>query len=312
MWEVEQGIKMAHEKPLTKKEKAIILSVPLGTFLMILFLIIFDNISEHYTKNWEKEIGTAHSDLADSIKSESWYQEINKDGISHITTTIDYGTYREENPFIINAWVQVEMNQGFEDNSFMDKCERCVLLTREIEDAIDDLYKDSTFFHMYKKKENSDRKIYYYGHYWRPKLEVQVSLYGSSYEYCIVYNGDLAVSLKQDNTCVEFYEYTLKDGHLTALTDRNGNPASPPIRDSREKTSSTGTGSAAPSTSASEAKDKTQSTSGSAYDPYDAKDYNSSQDFADDKYEEFYDYEDEYEDEDEAYDAAEDYWNDEY
>lgn len=309
MWEVEQGIKMAHEKPLTKKEKAIILSVPLGTFLMILFLIIFDNISEHYTKNWEKEIGTAHSDLADSIKSESWYQEINKDGISHITTTIDYGTYREENPFIINAWVQVEMNQGFEDNSFMDKCERCVLLTREIEDAIDDLYKDSTFFHLYKKKENSDRKIYYYGHYWRPKLEVQVSLYGSSYKYCIVYNGDLAVSLKQDNTCVEFYEYTLKDGHLTALTDRSGNLASPPIR---EKTSSTGTGSAAPSTSASEAKDKTQSTSGSAYDPYDAKDYNSSQDFADDKYEEFYDYEDEYEDEDEAYDAAEDYWNDEY
>lgn len=72
MWEVEQGIKMAHEKPLTKKEKAIILSVPLGTFLMMLFLIIFDNISEHYTKNWEEEIGTAHSDLADSIKSESW------------------------------------------------------------------------------------------------------------------------------------------------------------------------------------------------------------------------------------------------
>ena len=46
--------------------------------------------------------------------------------------------------------------------------------------------------------------------------------------------------------------------------------------------------------------------------PYDAKDYNSSQDFADDKYEEFYDYEDNYEDEDEAYDGAEDYWNDEY
>ena len=31
-------------------------------------------------------------------------------------------------------------------------------------------------------------------------------------------------------------------------------------------------------------------------------------DFANDKYEEFYDYEDDYEDEDEAFDAAEDYW----
>ena len=43
-------------------------------------------------------------------------------------------------------------------------------------------------------------------------------------------------------------------------------------------------------------------------DPYDVYDYKSAQDFADDKYEEFYDYEDDYDDEDEAYDAAEDYW----
>ncbi len=45
------------------------------------------------------------------------------------------------------------------------------------------------------------------------------------------------------------------------------------------------------------------------YDQYDVHSYKSSQDFADDKYEEFYDYEDDFEDEDEAYDAAEDYWN---
>lgn len=43
-------------------------------------------------------------------------------------------------------------------------------------------------------------------------------------------------------------------------------------------------------------------------DTYDVYDYKSAQDFADDKYEEFYDYEDDFEDEDEAYDAAEDYW----
>ena len=45
------------------------------------------------------------------------------------------------------------------------------------------------------------------------------------------------------------------------------------------------------------------------YEPYDVKDYSSAQEFADDKYEEFYDYED-YDDEDEAYDAAEEYWED--
>ena len=55
---------------------------------------------------------------------------------------------------------------------------------------------------------------------------------------------------------------------------------------------------------------KTRSSSMKKYDTYDVYSYSSAQDFADDKYEEFYDYEDDYEDEDEAYEAAEDYWND--
>lgn len=46
-----------------------------------------------------------------------------------------------------------------------------------------------------------------------------------------------------------------------------------------------------------------------AYDPYDADKYTSADDFAEDKYEEFYDYEDNVEDDDDAYDAAVDYWN---
>ena len=48
--------------------------------------------------------------------------------------------------------------------------------------------------------------------------------------------------------------------------------------------------------------------SGRRTDPYNVYSYSSAQDFADDKYEEFFDYEDDYEDEDEAYDAAEEYW----
>ncbi len=51
-----------------------------------------------------------------------------------------------------------------------------------------------------------------------------------------------------------------------------------------------------------------KSTTRKKYDSYDVYSYKSAQEFADDKYEEFYDYEDDYEDEDEAYDAAEDYW----
>ena len=47
-------------------------------------------------------------------------------------------------------------------------------------------------------------------------------------------------------------------------------------------------------------------------DTYDVHSYKDSQSFADDKWEEFYDYEDVYDDEDEAYDDAEDNWNDNY
>ena len=47
-------------------------------------------------------------------------------------------------------------------------------------------------------------------------------------------------------------------------------------------------------------------------DTYDVHSYKDSQSFADDKWEEFYDYEDDYDDEDEAYDDAEDYWFENY
>ncbi len=67
--------------------------------------------------------------------------------------------------------------------------------------------------------------------------------------------------------------------------------------------------------SSSKSTSKKSSYSGSSkktYDSYGVHDYKSAQDFADDKYEEFYDYEDDFDDYDEAYDAAEDYWNDNY
>ncbi len=58
----------------------------------------------------------------------------------------------------------------------------------------------------------------------------------------------------------------------------------------------------------SSASSSRSSSFGKKYDQYDVYSYSNAQSFADDKYEEFYDYEDDYEDEDEAYDAAEDYW----
>ena len=75
---------------------------------------------------------------------------------------------------------------------------------------------------------------------------------------------------------------------------------------SKKKSSSTTT----TKRSTSSYKKSSSSSTKKKYDTYHVYDYDSAQAFADDKYEEFYDYEDDYEDEDEAYDAAEDYWRD--
>ncbi len=71
-----------------------------------------------------------------------------------------------------------------------------------------------------------------------------------------------------------------------------------------------GTGTAGKASGGSAGSGKTSGSGRYEYDPYDADDYDSAEEFADEKYQEFYDYEDDFEDHDEAYDAAEEYWND--
>ncbi len=86
-----------------------------------------------------------------------------------------------------------------------------------------------------------------------------------------------------------------------------GKAADDKRREKYSKNKSSGKSSASKSSSKSKNKGSSSKTK-KKYDPYDVHDYKSAQDFADNKYEEFYDYEDDFEDEDEAYDAAEDYW----
>ena len=60
------------------------------------------------------------------------------------------------------------------------------------------------------------------------------------------------------------------------------------------------------SSAAPESKAKTKQ---KTYDPYDACKYQDADSFADDKFEDFFDYDD-FEDEDEAHEAAVEYWED--
>lgn len=60
--------------------------------------------------------------------------------------------------------------------------------------------------------------------------------------------------------------------------------------------------------SSSSKKSSSRSSKKMKADPYNVYAYKSAREFADDKYEEFYDYEDEFDDEDDAWDEAYDYW----
>ncbi|WP_408072574.1 hypothetical protein [Butyrivibrio sp. JL13D10] len=120
----------------------------------------------------------------------------------------------------------------------------------------------------------------------------------SSYEYTFPLYGNMTVTGIKTRSALH-YEYGYMNGELWRFEDKNAPKKSEAKKTTEKKTENTG------SSSSGTYKKSSKST----YDPYDAKKYNSAQDFADDKYEEFYDYEDDYEDEDEAYDAAEDYWN---
>ncbi len=117
---------------------------------------------------------------------------------------------------------------------------------------------------------------------------------------CIV-SGCYASQLKDCNYCSK-HKCDQKDCKAKALDGsrycKTHDPSNKAKTTTTKKSSSTTT----------TKKKTTSSSSKKKYDPYDVYNYKSAQDFADDKYEEFYDYEDYYDDEDEAYDAAEDYW----
>ncbi|WP_155832303.1 hypothetical protein [Butyrivibrio sp. MC2013] len=70
-----------------------------------------------------------------------------------------------------------------------------------------------------------------------------------------------------------------------------------------------GSRSSSASSSGSKASTGSKSASSKKFDLYDVYDYNNATDFANDRYEDFFEFEDDYEDEDDAYDAAVDYWN---
>lgn len=141
-------------------------------------------------------------------------------------------------------------------------------------------------------------------------------------DYCITHDKEKNKEKSTTKSSVTGTTKSASKSSATGTTKSTSKSSSTSSAKSTTKNSSTGS---TKSTSGSTSKGTTKSTSGiyrnhastssksttsskKKSDTYDVYSYKSAQDFADDKYEEFYDYEDDYEDEDEAYDAAEDYW----
>ncbi len=164
-------------------------------------------------------------------------------------------------------------------------------LDTEIRDSITREYEDTDYYRIYM-----DNQLPTYRHMEYRDKDLEINL-GIDTEFLTAkrkysFFGGNSISIDAGGHSHVDYDFSVKDGRVTNIHKQGYNAASY-------------------STEVPESKTKTGS-SQKTYDSYDRNKYKSAQDFADDKYEEFYDYEDDYEDEDEAYDAAEDYWNNGY
>lgn len=186
--------------------------------------------------------------------------------------------------------VTVRMQDDFNNIPMSLRCATCVKVMDEVRPVLDDYYKNSRYYQLFS--ENTDYEMMRYrGKSLDPDHDVEFTFLTSTYKYTFPAYGSMTVSLNGSN--INYYKFSTKDGKATDFRDRYKSTSSKTTTTKKESKSSYSSG--------------TKSKK-SYSDPYDVDKYKSAQDFADDKYEEFYDYEDDYEDEDEAYDAAEDYW----
>lgn len=207
--------------------------------------------------------------------------------------------------------ISVSMKEDIHKVYIQDRCQLFIDIKSEISGMMDDLYYSSEYYSLFN--ENRYEKngvvadyIYYRNHKLSFNYYQKFSFYDGTYEYELR-SSELVVKTGDDHR--KIYSFELVDGEITNFTDlfKEG------LIDEYGyyKKSDSESGGSDSKNSSSTQKESSSSGRGSTYDPYDVHDYDSAQDFADDKYEEFYDYEDNYEDEDEAYDAAEEYWYDE-
>ena len=238
-------------------------------------------------------------DQIDRLRSEC------KESIQELKSTVDGYEY------VNSVTIETEFDENFEDDVSVaitleegyaallprEKCRVVCSLDERIRDLVRETYHSSGYYNYMKENSIYDfsETVKYRNRYVSPEQNIHVDYYCKGTRYSIIDNTFCVNPNPYSNAGEELYSYTYWKGEVTDFEPWG-------LGAGDEKSGDAGSG-------------KEKSGYGAArktYDPYDANEYKSAQDFADDKYEEFFDYEDDYEDEDEAYDAAEDYWDELY
>jgi hypothetical protein len=314
---------------MDEKRKYIRLFVILSSILII-GLIIFtfslyiqsryhslDKFIDHLSTrrvNLEVDDGldAARQEFKESLETASVYEIKDGDFIESVSVTDVYDDWHFDSEnwlYVDKIVVTVNMKESFnKDFLIQDKCQMFVSIREEISPYLKDLYYASSYYQLFDKYKTGKpgyEELYFCGRLLSLDYYISYIFYDGVYEYELGYDS---VGVVINDNVKKIYSFRVNNGQIINFRDlyREG------VVDIHGNLIQSNSNSSASSSAASSGKKDTTTSGGSSYDPYDVHDYDSADDFADDKYEEFYDSEDEYEDEDEAYDAAEDYWYDEY
>lgn len=267
----------------------------------------------------DNELDAARNEYKVMVENPDFYQNPNNANVKSVEAKCYYNDghwstyiFRQSN----EEHVIVYLDNAIDSIDERQKCEMFVDIANHYISRLEDAYNHSRYVEFFNEK-----RIGYSMDYKGKEVEIEhyctlenftFKTENRTYSLDYKHRSDGRYLLTDKNMAedkAEFYVFFCYDGTVKDFEKESDLKAR---NQASKKTTTTKSTSSGSNTYKSTGTNKSKSNKSKSYDPYDVHDYKSAQDFADDKYEEFYDYEDDYEDEDEAYDAAEDYWNDNY
>ncbi len=273
-----------------KKSKVVYIILLALVIMAVLYLMIRPLYNDNKLSSLRSEYEQSIPKLQNSIESMDYIKSVSIDTSFSLKKIDDkHGTFNDD------IQITITLEDSYNNYTPRQQCAIICQLDEQILRIFKNNYEDSEYYMYFLNHRTSEYVdiLKYQGMSVLISEDSDRDYYCKGTSYGIISNVFCVNPVPHSNEGEELYDYfyinrELKsfDPHgLKGLSDTTTAPAPRATKNNRKSSS---------------AKD---------YDLYDVQKYNSAQEFADDKYEEFYDYEGDFEDEDEAYDAAEDYWN---